>query len=215
VHRGHQISQIYASKAIVTLPLGVLQTGGVDFRPRPEKIFEAAARSRMGSVQRTVLQFHEPFWMNSGDAIAAQLHKLQFLYSNGNAPSVWWTSFPEDHSWLTAWTGGPRTNLLPESQTEVERHLISELAHIFGRDASVIHKLLIGSFAHNWQRDRFSLGAYSFAGVNSGKASEMMAEPVNETLYFAGEHTDVSGHLGTVHGALRSGFRTASQVLGL
>jgi monoamine oxidase len=75
--------------------------------------------------------------------------------------------------------------------------------------------LLIGSFAHNWQRDRFSLGAYSFAGVNSGKASEMMAEPVNETLYFAGEHTDVSGHLGTVHGALRSGFRTASQVLGL
>jgi hypothetical protein len=30
-----------------------------------------------------------------------------------------------------------------------------------------------------------------------------MAAPIDETLYFAGEHTAVSGHWGTVHGALQ------------
>jgi len=40
----------------------------------------------------------------------------------------------------------------------------------------------------------------------------MMTEPVQDTLYFAGEHTDVSGHWGTVHGALRSGLRAAAQL---
>jgi uncharacterized protein with NAD-binding domain and iron-sulfur cluster len=40
-----------------------------------------------------------------------------------------------------------------------------------------------------------------------------MATPVAETLYFAGEHTDVTGHWGTVHAAIRSGLRAAQQVL--
>jgi monoamine oxidase len=40
-----------------------------------------------------------------------------------------------------------------------------------------------------------------------------MCMPVNHTLYFAGEHTDTTGHWGTVHAALRSGLRAAGQVL--
>jgi monoamine oxidase len=40
-----------------------------------------------------------------------------------------------------------------------------------------------------------------------------MSIPVAGTLYFAGEHTDTTGHWGTVHGAIRSGLRAARQVL--
>ena len=40
-----------------------------------------------------------------------------------------------------------------------------------------------------------------------------MAEPVEHTLFFAGEHTDTTGHWGTVHGALCSGLRAAGQIL--
>jgi len=40
-----------------------------------------------------------------------------------------------------------------------------------------------------------------------------MATPVQDTLYFAGEHTDVTGHWGTVHAAMRSGMRAARQLL--
>jgi monoamine oxidase len=41
-----------------------------------------------------------------------------------------------------------------------------------------------------------------------------MTLPEAGTLYFAGEHTDTTGHWGTVHAAVRSGLRAAEQVLG-
>jgi hypothetical protein len=44
-------------------------------------------------------------------------------------------------------------------------------------------------------------------------ASRQMTEPVEDTLFFAGEHTDITGHWGTVHAAMRSGLRAAEQVI--
>jgi monoamine oxidase len=40
-----------------------------------------------------------------------------------------------------------------------------------------------------------------------------MTIPVDSTLFFAGEHTDTTGHWGTVHAAIRSGLRAGQQVL--
>jgi hypothetical protein len=40
-----------------------------------------------------------------------------------------------------------------------------------------------------------------------------MTHPVEDTLYFAGEHTDVTGHWGTVHAALAAGLRAAAAML--
>lgn len=40
-----------------------------------------------------------------------------------------------------------------------------------------------------------------------------MAVPAEKTLFFAGEHTDMQGHWGTVHAALASGYRAARQIL--
>jgi monoamine oxidase len=34
-----------------------------------------------------------------------------------------------------------------------------------------------------------------------------------DTLFFAGEATDTTGHNGTVHGAIASGHRAANQIL--
>jgi hypothetical protein len=39
------------------------------------------------------------------------------------------------------------------------------------------------------------------------EASDALAEPVEDTLYFCGEHTDTTGQWGTVHAAMRSGMR--------
>ena len=41
----------------------------------------------------------------------------------------------------------------------------------------------------------------------------MLAQPVEDTLFFAGEATDTSGHTGTVHGALATGERAAQLIL--
>ncbi len=40
-----------------------------------------------------------------------------------------------------------------------------------------------------------------------------MAESIENTLFFAGEHTNTDGHFGTVHGAISTGERAAGQVL--
>jgi monoamine oxidase len=44
-------------------------------------------------------------------------------------------------------------------------------------------------------------------------AARVLAQPVADTLFFAGEHTDTEGQAGTVHGALETGERAARACL--
>jgi monoamine oxidase len=60
----------------------------------------------------------------------------------------------------------------------------------------------------------FARGGYSYLLVGGGDAREQLAEPLADTLYFAGEATD-SREPGTVSGALRSGQRAALKILEL
>jgi monoamine oxidase len=87
------------------------------------------------------------------------------------------------------------------------------ISKLFALPEKELRALLVSWHMHDWQSDPFSLGAYSYAPKGALNASEAMAQPVEGTLFFAGEHTDTSGHWGTVHGALRSGLRAARQIL--
>jgi predicted flavoprotein YhiN len=44
-------------------------------------------------------------------------------------------------------------------------------------------------------------------------APQQLSEPVQHTLFFAGEATDYEGHTGTVHSALSTGQRAARQII--
>jgi monoamine oxidase len=66
---------------------------------------------------------------------------------------------------------------------------------------------------HDWQGDEYSRGAYSYVQVGALDAPEKMRIPVEDTLHFAGEHTDVSGHWGTVHAALAAGASVAAEII--
>lgn len=66
---------------------------------------------------------------------------------------------------------------------------------------------------HDWMNDPFSRGVYSYQLVGGADAPSDLARPIDGTLFFAGEATDTSGATGTVHGAIASGVRAASQVL--
>jgi monoamine oxidase len=66
---------------------------------------------------------------------------------------------------------------------------------------------------HDWMNDPFSRGVYSYQLVGGAEAPSDLARPIDGTLFFAGEATDTSGATGTVHGAIASGARAASQVL--
>jgi monoamine oxidase len=64
---------------------------------------------------------------------------------------------------------------------------------------------------HDWSRDPFARGAYSYVAVGGGDARAAFAAPVDDTLFFAGEATSTNGQGGTVNGALETGERAAAE----
>ena len=69
---------------------------------------------------------------------------------------------------------------------------------------------LLAFAIHDWQADPYARGGYSYVRVGGTGAREELAEPLEETLYFAGEATDTE-QSGTVGGALASGMRAAQE----
>jgi monoamine oxidase len=201
-----------APRVVVTLPLGVLQDGGVVFLPRPEKIFEAAGQLRMGQVRRFTLLFRERFWEQLKPQTA--MSELSFLFAFSEMPPVWWTPHPEAACSITGWVGGPRSAALAGMDAEeLGRAACTTLSKIFGMEEALVCERLRGCYTHDWRTDRFAFGAYSYVATGGLDAPRQMTMPVAETLFFAGEHTDVTGHWGTVHAAMRSGLRAAAQIL--
>jgi len=191
--------RVQAARALISVPLGVLQSGALEFSPVPADILTQAARLAMGAARRQTLIFRSRFW----------LQDLSFLFTPESLPATWWTSMPNDVPMITGWIGGPKVALFDAA---LERSL-STLAQAFGLGVAEVRALLVSSHSHDWQADPYSRGSYSYAPAGALDASERMTRPVDGTLYFAGEHTDVTGHWGTVHAALRSGLRAAAQML--
>jgi monoamine oxidase len=205
-----------ATQAIITLPLGVLQQQSVTFVPTPDPIHEAR-RLRMGHAHRFTLVFREPFWQtlpqpSSGDPEA--LKNLSFLLSFQSMPPVWWTAHPAPSATLTGWVGGPRSEALANKTTDQLAEIAcTELARIFSLSPNQIRSQLLACHTHDWQHDALSIGAYSYVPAGALDACSRMTIPADSTLFFAGEHTDTTGHWGTVHAAIRTGQRAAQQIL--
>ena len=65
----------------------------------------------------------------------------------------------------------------------------------------------------SWLNDPFTKGAYSFPKVDNSKADfENLAEPLDNKIFFCGEHTNLK-YLATTHGAFFSGIRAAKEII--
>jgi predicted flavoprotein YhiN len=69
------------------------------------------------------------------------------------------------------------------------------------------------AYLADWQADPYARGGYSYAKVGGAGTREILQRSLDDTLYFAGEATDVE-EAGTVGGALASGQRAAREILG-
>ena len=56
-------------------------------------------------------------------------------------------------------------------------------------------------------------GAYSYAKIGTGDARGVMAETVENKLYFAGEAMNTNGHHQSAHGALETGYNKVVEIL--
>ena len=65
------------------------------------------------------------------------------------------------------------------------------------------------------QTNENAFGAYSYTAVGTEmRHFDDLAEEVNDTLFFAGEHTQVD-YFSTAHGAYLSGIREANKIIAL
>jgi monoamine oxidase len=205
---------VTAPRAIVTLPLGVLQLGprapgAVRFSPalaskqRPLKGLVA------GAVIKVPMLFRSAFWE---ELDGGRYRNVSFFHAPEGPFPTFWTAAPERAPLLNAWAGGPKAlRLTGKSTREIVRQAVRALESMFGHEG--IEDLLLAAWVHDWQKDPYAGGAYSYVAVGGHAARKELAAPLRKTLYFAGEATDFEGEPATVAGALQSGLRAAREVL--
>ena len=109
---------------------------------------------------------------------------------------------------LTCWAGGPKAARLTGSSAKtLLKQALASVRSVLG-DIDEPRAFLL----HDWQADPYARGGYSYVKVGGTGAREELAAPLEDTLYFAGEATDLE-QSGTVGGALASGVRAAKDLL--
>ena len=202
-----------ARKAIVTVPLDVLKApagmpGAITFAPPLAAKQAALSRLLSGPVLKVVLHYRRAFWEELDGSRYAD---TSFFHAPGKPFPTFWTALPLRAPLLNAWVGGPSAARLCElSDEEIIRHAMDGVSNIFFGDNT--GPAPQAAYVHNWARDPYARGAYSYAGVGGGDARAALATPLAGTLFFAGEATDTTGDPATVTGALRSGARAAEEV---
>ncbi len=192
-----------AAYAIVTLPLGVLQAGTVEFDPPlPPSLQEAIDGLRPGRAFRVAFCFRTEIWPEEVGCIFT-----------AEPRGVWerpGLGYGSRRPVFTALVGGRDAGRLSALGPDgAVREILARLSKVVGRElgGEVTETRVI-----DWTRDPFSLGAYSFTPVGAAGLRARLSEPVCNVLFFAGEATSVT-QPGTVHGALASGYRAADAVL--
>jgi monoamine oxidase len=210
-----------APKILVTVPLSVLkanagQSGAIQFTPPlPAQKLEALDKMEMGKVIRVVLRFRERFWESIKPSARSRknLSGMGFLFSQSEWFPTWWTTMPEKSPVITAWAPFRSAERLSgQSEHFVTERALQTLSDLLGPRIRELQGLLESSYFHDWQSDPFSLGAYSYGKVGADGAQQAIAAPLDNTVFFAGEATDTTGHNGTVHAAIASGYRAAKEI---
>ena len=202
-----------ARRLVVALPIGVLQASPGDavvvrFTPPLAEKQGALRGLEMGNVVKLALAFRERFW----EPVFPD--QLGFLIAEDEPFQGYWTGYPVYAPVLVAWAGGPAADALGGLSLgqRVDRALDS-LARLTRVPRSELDAQLVTWDGHDWAADPFARGAYSYVRVGGMEAQASLASPVDKTLFFAGEATELAGHQATVHGALFAGERAADEVL--
>ncbi len=200
--------------AIITLPLGVLQQGDIEFdEALPRQKTDAIQSLNAGKAFKMQTSFRalhrgKPFWPEDmavlTSALDSQLH---------------WPTSPQrrrgQRHLLTHLVGGDAADRFGQ-YADPPQAMLNQLVHMFGNER--IRELFLRAEWRVWHGDPFSRSGYSaFPDEADDDARGMLGLPLADTLFFAGEAVGVRGQPGkvaSVHGAIESGIHCARQVVG-
>lgn len=208
--------RVSASKVLITVPIGVLQLpqdspDALEFVP-PLTAKQVALEGIVpGAVLKVVLRLRTAFWE---DIDNRRFRNTAFFHSPNTAFQTFWTSVPLPSPVITAWMGGPpAAQICARPDADIIHIALRSFREMFGAQAPESAFDLEAAHLHNWEKDPFARGAYSYVTTGHNEdARQNLAAPLLDTLFFAGEATDTTGEPATVTGALRSGKRAAREI---
>lgn len=194
-----------APRAVVALPLGVLQAH-VSFAPAlPARKLRALAHLGMGVLDKLYLRFPRPFWSGADSEL------LGYVATTRGSFTEWLD--------LHHYTGEPVLLVFHAGSAALAVEAKSDA--VLAAEAMVVLRSIFGPGAPDplavrtvrWGADPFSHGSYSHLRTGGVPGDyDALAAAIDGRLFFAGEATH-RRFPATVHGALLSGQRAARELV--
>jgi len=190
---------------ICAVPLGVLKSNFIEFNPiLPKYLLDSIEKVGFGTVTKLALKFKDQFWDSD----------VQYYYTVAKETGRWpvWLNyrpFSREKILMGLCMGDYARKADSMSKQELTEDGLEVLKNVWEDNVGEVQHVLRTS----WLNDPFTKGAYSFPKVDNSKADfENLAEPLDNKLFFCGEHTNLK-YLATTHGAFFSGIRAAKEVI--
>lgn len=220
-----------ASKVIVTVPLTILKTNGIQFNPPlPSTNASAAFKFGMDACIRVAIDFKKNFWGNTdgfiwGGSIAPQYFSAGFNRSAFNS-SMFVTIYGQAAEILSSFpdaVGSPRgSSILNTLLAELDGLYPDPSGKYTGLASRYVRRKIVGGVEtdpiaaiYNWNKDPYIKGgvSYPLVGATQQDRIDLGTAVPGGKIFFAGEATDVSGDAGTVSGALLSAERATEELI--
>lgn len=189
----------HCKKVIVTVPVSILKAGDIEFVPKlPAEKKLALNDIGMCSGIKIIAEFAEKFWTDDLDLMIVQ-DDIDNFSALPNAPV------------LTSLLSGQKADSLKHKNHEEIFKLYHET--LAPKTGINIKPLIKNFWVVDWGAMQFIHGLYSFPlSKNTLESRKILAKPIDNKIFFAGEAVDFSGQAGTVSGAIQSAYNVARQI---
>jgi monoamine oxidase len=189
---------------ILAVPLTILQKRILTFTPElPPAQWSAITALGMDGGMKILLKFSERFWADDTGS----------LLGLPNCPEIWVTGNgrSRDNKTLTAYINGDSAEYMGRLGNGAVQEILTTLDTAYGNNLAT--RLFQDSYIMDWAKEPYILGAFSYPKVGSEGAYQQISKPIQNKIFFAGEHTHPKGHFATVHGAMETGKLAAQAVI--
>jgi len=207
-HRGRAIrletacGTVTARRVIVTVPTSIIAQEIIRFDPPLADKLAAAAGLPLGVDDKLFISLE--------GLLPGVEHDTYLVGSTRSRETMSYQVRPLDRPAIYCFFGGRFAAALErEGEAAMFAFATGELARLFGND---IRKRMAPLAATAWQQDPWSRGSYSFALPGHADDRAVLAAPVDDRLFFAGEACSPN-YFSTAHGAWLSGIAAAEAAL--
>jgi monoamine oxidase len=197
-----------ADKVIVTVPLGILKEGSIQFIPKLSKDKQGAInRLGMGLMDKIWLEFPEAFWKNDKES--------DWICYASDTPGVW-----VDTLNFHKFTGKPLIVMYNVGQAAIEMSYLSD-EEVLETAMKAIRNWYpdapdcVNYVRTNWGKDPYAKGSFPYVKIGASVEDFDLYREFDSTdskVFFAGDGT-VCGMIGCVHAAYISGVDAANSAM--